>query len=248
MNEKIDAIVIRCVACGKSDRMLTVMSRDAGKISVFAKYAQNAKNRLHSATNLFVASQMLVDTKLEIRKLQSCEIVNDFAKLSTKLSNYYCACFIAETVLKVLGENQAESTVFSLLYYTLLFLNEAKEEQALLFGVCFLAKFLAMQGAYFDFSLCHLCAGPIQGGCRLSFDDGAVYCMDCVGDAPALVQVGAKTRMLYARLVHENIEDVHKLQGGDGRVMRQLFSLLYNYLSYTYQVQIKSFSVLESLI
>lgn len=248
MDQKIDAIVLRSTGCGKSDRMLTVLSRERGKISVFAKYARNAKNKLHCATNPFVASQMLISDSLEIPSLKSAQIVQDFPNLSQKLLSYYCACFVLELINRTLGENQQEEAIFSLLYYTLLLLDRQDEAKALSITTMFLVKFLALEGSCFDFSHCQNCRRTLISCYNISLADGSVFCPSCTGANLYFVFLSPSQVRLYNTFVSVDIESsarVKELSPGD---MQALFRALYVYFSHTYQLRLKSYSILEPLL
>ena len=53
-----DAVVLRRVDYGEADRVLTVLTREHGKVGVIARGARKARARMAGQTDLFAHSRM----------------------------------------------------------------------------------------------------------------------------------------------------------------------------------------------
>ena len=78
---KTDAIVLRHVDFGESDRMLTLLSPTLGKLSVSARGCRRGRARLTNATEVFCAGEYLLYQKQDKFTLMGCTIKDAFYDL-----------------------------------------------------------------------------------------------------------------------------------------------------------------------
>jgi len=155
---KINGLVTRVSNAGENGKMLTVLSNDLGKISVWGKGLSSQKHPSKSAAAPFSYSEFVLNQKGDIYSLSSASLINSFYNLSTSveklsLANYFCA--LSEAVL---CDSTYAQDVLKLLLNSLHYLQKDLKEffdMWLMFEV----KALALAGVMPNLGECVICGG-----------------------------------------------------------------------------------------
>src|SRR5438477_5282428 len=109
-----EGIVLRRIDYGESDRILTVLTRDHGKIGVIARGARRPQSRLASRTDLFVRSRMqLAKGRGELDVLTQAEPVTT-ASPARDARRAACAALCAELTDRVLEAHHTDTDIYML--------------------------------------------------------------------------------------------------------------------------------------
>ena len=119
-----DAIVLRRLDYGESDRILTLLTREYGKLAAIAKGARKSKTRMGSSLDLFGRSQMMLAKGANLDVVAQVERRGDVRNISGNLERTGYSCLVAEVVDKVLEDRHPVDDVFELVVVTLGRLNE----------------------------------------------------------------------------------------------------------------------------
>jgi len=111
-----EGIVLRRVNYGEADRVLTVLTRDHGKVGVMARGVRKAGSRFAATTDLFVQSRMhLAEGRGELLVLTQAERSQGWSDLAfSEHRRAGCAAVIAELTDRVLEGHHADAAVFGL--------------------------------------------------------------------------------------------------------------------------------------
>ena len=104
--EKTDALVIRQVDFSESSRVITLFTREFGKIGVMAKGARRLKGPFDAALDLLTACRIVFLRKSSggLDLLTEAQLIQRFQPLAGQLSHLYAGYYIAE-LLDVLSED-----------------------------------------------------------------------------------------------------------------------------------------------
>lgn len=110
-----EAIVLARVDYQEADRILTLMTKDHGKISVLAKGVRRIKSKLAGGIELFSVSEITyMESSKELHTLISARLEQYFDKIVTNLERTQFGYQVLKTVHKLTDTN-AESGYFVLL-------------------------------------------------------------------------------------------------------------------------------------
>ena len=173
-----EGIITREVKYGDSSRILTVLTKEFGKISVLAGGVRSNKSGLLAATQLFahVRLQLFKGREKSLYKINSGEILTSFAPIRESLERMAYASYFCEVANEVIQENQPDAEELQLLLNTLFLLAKDKLPYPQLKGV-FEFRTLALQGLLPDLSLCQACAA--EPGVYFNPYTGGVACKSC---------------------------------------------------------------------
>ncbi len=100
-------LVLRRINLGETDKILTLYTREHGKLSAVAKGARRAGSRLSGATELFTYSRYLLATGKSLDIVTQCEIEESFPALRTNLNLLARATYLCELLDRLTLERDA---------------------------------------------------------------------------------------------------------------------------------------------
>ena len=119
--------MIRKALHGDADYILTLFTRDFGKIRGFAKNAKRSKKRFGGRLEPFVQFRVRFRDKLrDMRFVEDAETVRVFHNLMENIELFLWGSFIIETVESLLPEESPAEELFELLVQTLGELDSGK--------------------------------------------------------------------------------------------------------------------------
>lgn len=230
------AVVIRTADYKDNDKMLTLLTKEYGRMSANARGAKKQTSKLFSAASLFCCGEYAFYEKDGRFGLKGCEIKRTFFNLQSDYDAFSVACFIADAVDKVAQEDTVSPGLFSLTVHALYALDTAAATPRTV--LCyFLQRLLHIEGVYPCLSVCVSC-GAEQGLSRFSAADGGVLCGGCAKThSSARIDETVITAMRkMARTAPGDIGTVHINEATE----KQLGSLLIAYLEHVLQRPLKT--------
>ena len=174
-----DAIVLRRLDYGEADRILTLLTREHGKLAAIAKGSRRAKARSGSGLDLFTRSQMMLAKGRNLDVVAQSERRGDTRNISGDLVRTAYACLVAEVADKVLEDRHPVDDVFELVAITLDRLN-APERVARADAAWFLMRILELLGYQPQLQDCAGCGTPLpESPAWFSPLLGGVLCARC---------------------------------------------------------------------
>ena len=140
-----DAVVLRRLDYGEADRILTLLTREHGKLAAIAKGSRRAKARSGSSLDLFARSQMMLAKGRNLDVVAQAEGRGDVRHISGDLHRTAYACLVAEVADKVLEERHPVDDVFELVVSSIERLN-APERSPRAESAWFLMRILDLLG------------------------------------------------------------------------------------------------------
>lgn len=112
-------IVIKSEPIGEYDRRVVLLTKEAGKISAFAKYSRKPGNKLMAPTNPFSFGQFKVHAGRNSYTITDVEISNYFENLRQDFVAAYYGMYFMEICDYYTRENNDEIQMLKLLYQSL---------------------------------------------------------------------------------------------------------------------------------
>jgi DNA repair protein RecO (recombination protein O) len=121
---KTKGIVIREVNTGDADKIITLLTDNRGKISVFLKNARRMKNKAIASSQLFCYSDFVLFKGKDLYSLNSSETIEAFYNIRCELVKLTYASHILEIINDTAQEGQSAFSMQKLLLNTLFMLNK----------------------------------------------------------------------------------------------------------------------------
>lgn len=112
---KVEAIVLKRTNLGEADRLVTVFSRDHGRLRLLAKGIRRLSSRKKGHLELFNQVKLQVASGKNLDLITEAETINNFPRLRRNLNRVRIAYLFLELVDKLTAENQEHPEVYQLL-------------------------------------------------------------------------------------------------------------------------------------
>ncbi len=245
---KTDAIVVRSLNYGESDRIVTFFTRDFGKIKGIAKGARKSKKRFQNALGLFsyIRLSFFEREGMGLMRVDGCDILHPFTRIREDLKKIFFGNYYLELVNEMAGEREANQGAFDLILSFLSGLDEreASEEQLRMFEI----RMLSLFGYQPNMKRC--------GFCKKSWDDlreaaalffsierGGLVCEQCSNGSNHLVPLSLGTARLIERVSQMELSKICRLRFTSQSLMESR-ALLPRFIVYQLGKELKSLKAL----
>lgn len=120
-----EAIVLAVRDYGEADKIVTLFTREHGKVGSIARYAKNSRKRFGGALEIFARLQIRVVLKETISRLESVDVLTVFPRIREDLAKIGYAGYASELVDRLVPEAQPNTRLYRLLASYLEYLNSA---------------------------------------------------------------------------------------------------------------------------
>lgn len=131
---KIEGVVLKRKNFGEADRVLTILSKESGKIAVKAPGVRRIRSRRSPHIELLNYSQFTLysGSKVSMPIVTEVQTLEDFSEIKTNLHKVGVALYICELINGLCADNQENSSVFFNLKSTLSELAYTSDVQGLI--------------------------------------------------------------------------------------------------------------------
>lgn len=194
---KTKGIVIREVSYNDTDKMLTLISEDLGKISVSARNAKKNGSRASYGTQVLTYGEYVLFKGNSGFSLNNCDVLINYYDLASDLTKFTHAAHILEMAGDAAQDATLSSNILSLLLYALQALKKGRNP--LLVSSAFALKLMQITGYPPNVCSCSVCNTCDIEYIYFSFKNCGFICENCSKqDTDAImVDVGTAKGILY---------------------------------------------------
>lgn len=174
---KVTGIVLSVYPVGENDRRLTILTKERGKIQVFARGCRKPNHPLFGVTQSLIYCEFMITEGRRYNYLNSAEGKNYFPHLKEDLERIYYSTYVAELAEYFTVEGMDERNILNLLFVTFSAMEKDKVPLPLIRRIYEL-KILQYYGIGMEVFQCISC-GKTENLDTLSFEAGGVLCHDC---------------------------------------------------------------------
>lgn len=179
---KTKGIVIGVANSSDNDKVLTILTPDLGKISVFCKGAKKSKSALLNSTEYLAFSELIIyKSTNDNYSINSAEVIEVFYNLRTDIDKLNYASTISKIIYDVTQENEPAVQILQLFLNTLFVLSETEKDLDLIFCI-FQIRLLALIGFLPNVAKCVNCGASMTENMNdfyFSIKDDGVKCEIC---------------------------------------------------------------------
>jgi DNA repair protein RecO (recombination protein O) len=187
-----EGVVLRRVDYGEADRILTVLTREHGKIGVIARGVRKANSRMAAHTDLFARSRMqLARGRGDLDVLTQAEAIGSTVPLADA-RRAACASVCAELADRVLETNHPDAETFDLVVEALIDCTDvARDPRAAL--VWLSRRMIDRLGYAPRLHECPSCETPLlEASAWFSAVAGGLLCPRCATSDPGSVECSVR--------------------------------------------------------
>jgi len=234
----VSSVVLRRIDLGEKDRILTVYTKEHGKLAAVAKGARRPGSRLAGASEPFTYARMFLSTGKELDVLTQAEIRESFPRAKSDIASVAYAVYMLELLDHFVDDRQPNPDLFDTLLSCMYVLESGSDPE--LAARYYELQLLALMGYDPGFDACLRCGRAI-GRERIAFSPalGGIVCGRC-GAAPddAIIVPGAAASYVRAlrQVEPHRLKDL-KVPAG---ARRDLARMLKWHIRYRLEREVKS--------
>lgn len=179
MRDTADGLVIKECAAGESDKLITVLTADKGKLLISAKGVRSMKSKNMALCRIFTYANFEYYERAGRYWLASGEVTDSFYGLNNDIESLALASYIVDVTNELSGEGAPDGTLLRVTLNTLYAIEKKLRPLEQLKGAF---EFFVMAHAGFlpDVSVCEKCGGDNAEAFYLDVMNGALLCCECV--------------------------------------------------------------------
>ncbi len=209
---KTKALVLRSRPLGERDRLLSLLTRERGKLSAVAPGARKVKSKLAAGVDYFTCGVYLLYRGRSLYTVNQLEIEMSFAHIRGNIKSYAFGMYLCELIDKLVEEGQPVPDIFDLLLECYFCLNGKKVDEELL-ARYFELRLLLLLGYRPHLTDCLYC-GDKRGPFLWNNKEGAIFCRRCCPQGGEILILTRGTLALANYLLTAKMAGVEKIRAG----------------------------------
>lgn len=245
----VTGMVLSAMPVGDYDKRLVLLTKEIGKISVFAKGARRPNSAFLACSQPFAFGEFSLYAGRSSYNIMSCEISNYFPELREDIDSVYYGLYFCEFADYMTKENNDEKEILKLLYQTLRAV--AKKTISLpLIRTIFEFKIMTLNGEAPQVFQCVKCGQEFTGKesvhYRFSAEHGGILCEVCQLQDRSAVRLCTSTLYAMQYIVSSNIEKLYTFTVTE-EILGELILCAGRYLDRYIDHEFKSLEFLKTL-
>lgn len=204
--EKTDAIVIRLADFSESSRVVTLFTREFGKISALAKGAKRLKSAFEAALDLLSNCHVVFIRKSSsgLDLLTEAQLRHRFRPGHSDLNGLYCGYYVAELLAGLSEDYDPHPDLFDLTVRTLAQFESHEDPRLPLLQ--YELHLLREIGQLPEYQECAICHSPVRLGRTVRFwvSQGGLICSECGRPEYEHTGIQAGTVAILHRLIEDS--------------------------------------------
>jgi DNA repair protein RecO (recombination protein O) len=192
-----EALVLRAVDLGESDRIVHLLVPDAGRLTAIAKGARRSVRRFPGTLDLFNHLRVQVERRRStgLARLEQATLIEAFTPLRAEPARFALGCYLLELLDRLAPEGGARADGRRLFAFALSALRTVATPRRIDTRLRTLLELRALDalGLRPELRSCVRCGAEIaqNGGSEVAFTvaDGGPVCASCTRDAETLLHV-----------------------------------------------------------
>lgn len=241
------AIVLRTINLSETDKLITFLTEDHGKIKCAAKGARSIKSKFGAALEPMSFIQLIYFGKenQNIYRANHCDILESFQSVRDDFQKIYTAVYFNELTDAMSVDGDRNAKLFHLLLETL----HALKNQDNLKTLCplFEMRIMALSGYMPRLDHCVLCkTTPAGEWINFSYKKSGVACVNCFLQTKPNVRIRAGTLNYLKKLLSIDLRQSRRLKIPKN-LEKEIESLTHQMILQYARYELKSYSFIRKM-
>jgi len=246
--QKTQAIVLRRQDVRETSVVLTLFTRDFGKIKGILRGVRGARTEGSGGAALEILSHDQIvfyeRKKGDISTVSQCDLLNFFNHIRSSLERLAYASYIAELLDSVTNLYDKNEEVFDLVLNSLMLMSgdSSPKRVARIFEI----KLLHLLGIMPTMEVCAGCGGKTDTDAKFSVRSGGLLCKDCLGDDYQARSILAGTARFIEHITKFPFEKLERVKVAEA-VGKELESILREFLDYHIERRLRTLEFIKEI-
>lgn len=242
---KTKGIVLKTHKLGESDRIITILTGNHGKIGAVAKGVRKTKSKFGSRLEPFTHVDLLLYKGRNLDIVTQAEIIDSFADIRENFDRITFGSAMLDLVNKVSMEGERDFALYNLLHRSLGVISQLERNFRLLL-IAFDIKLMSISGYMPKLEHCVICGKNTTTRIRFNYERGGITCEECNPPSRDSIVITPAAVELFMKLIRLPLSEVVEFEA-DMRLEDELYFLMRDYVSYYIQARLKSRECLGQL-
>ena len=193
---------------GDANRVVTIFTKEFGKIEANAYGCRRVKSPLAGATQIFNHVALEISPGTKVDTIREADILHFYKNLTADIERLTYSAIFFEIVNKMTLPRTFEPNIFYLLVKSLPVLDSRNPRIAALIGAC---QFMQYSGEQLNFTNCVHCGEKLEGDAAISLTDGGAFCMNCIDYAQEISAYPEILRLTFEKMLQFDWREETKL-------------------------------------
>lgn len=239
---KYRGIIIKEAVKGESNKQITVLTKEHGKVLMSVKGAKNIKSKNFAGSQLFTYGDFYAFDGRNFKSVLQIDIIENFYGIRNDVVSLSYASYFTEVINEVIHEEMEAEDILELLLRSLLYLANNKKEPSLISRV-FEIKLLQLSGFLAYQKECSRCGREFDERYFFSEEYGGMVCEGCGKDS---FEIGKGTYDAWNFILEKDLKNAFSFGMSEktNNELKQITKLLFdNHINRRF----KSLEIAESL-
>jgi DNA repair protein RecO (recombination protein O) len=208
---KTQGIVLKYTNFGEADKILTILTRNKGKIKAVAKGCRKPKSSLLASSELFAFSEFVLYKGANLYQISQADTRETFYNLRNDLLKLSYAVFFVEMADAVSEEELSSERLFLLLAKTLYYLAEGEIPIGII-NEAYQLKLMDISGYRPSLQRCVHCGKNEVKEYKFDIEMGGVICSECEKFGKNVIRISPGTLETIRILLNTEISRLNTLK------------------------------------
>ena len=181
-----DGFITKVTDVGASDKLITVITAERGRIGVMVKGGRSPSSKLTSISQLFTYGNFEIYEKNSMFWLRGGSVTNHFYSLSTDIVKVALATYLCDVANELSDEGFECDEILPLLLNSIYLVSKGEKDIRIIKAV-FELRAMAISGYLPELSCCAYCYEEYRELMYLDIMGGKLICTDCMAKRGAKV-------------------------------------------------------------
>ncbi len=173
-------VVTRVIDVGASDKLLSIITPDRGRIGVMVKGGRSPSSKNRSVSQLFTYAELEISKKKGMYWLRGGSVIAPFYGLSTDITKIALATYLCELANELTDEEgEGSERIMKLLLNSMYLIAKGEKEQRSVKAV-FELRAAAMEGYCPELASCAYCKEVFPTYAYIDVMGGILMCSECL--------------------------------------------------------------------
>lgn len=248
-----NGIILRRIDLGETDRILTVFTREYGKLSAVAKGSRRPGSKLAGASEPFTYEKMFLSRGRELDILTQADIKESFPNVKADISSIAYAVYTLELTNSFIDERQPNPDLFDTLLSTMYVLESGVDPE--ITTRYFELHLLSILGYQPNFEVCLRCGKQLMAlksrttaNNKIAFSPslGGFVCKECDQQPGDAIKVSSAIISYIQALLRAEPHKLKEMRMPPG-ARRDLRNILKWHIRYRLEHELKSIDFINAI-
>ena len=244
---KTEGIVLKSIEYQEADKIVTIYTKDYGKITAIAKGVRKTKSKFGSSLEILTYSIFLFYKGRNLDIVSQTEILESFFSTSKEVTKFAFAANCVEVVNRLTEEREINIGLFNLLKEVLHYLRESNDPKLL--SLSFKWQTMSILGYRPSLNHCCKCNKNVENQKEMYFNikEGGLVCNNCIAkDKEGCVKVSLYFIKLARKILITPLSTISNATIPDKK-MKELEKITDPYIAYHSEKSFKTDRFLKNL-